>query len=289
MAIVELTKAQRGVGDIELRNSSGDRKWISGKVYSSSDTLPSGYVKYGVIYGFEKFGAAMLVAFTDSGTGKLWCTTTTSVTLPVASTSAWGRAINGTSGSYKCMNVARVKSLCKTDSNNTVTTTHPTNAYYQAGASGNQPNTEAMFLANDEAVNLYGTYDAYIAQVRPLLKGSAAGVFGLRVGKSYTKALAEDTSFSFDAAKYCYNYVVSGSGDAAGNWWLPDMYELAVMMADEHYNLHASLSGVSNSSTYWSCVPASATYAWGYSHSGMSSNNPFTYTSPRARPVTLSV
>lgn len=288
MAIVELTKAQRGVGDIELRNSSGTRKWISGKVYSSSDTLPSGYVKYGVIYGLEKFGAAMLVAFTDSGTGKLWCTTTTGVTLPVASTTAWGRAISGTSGTYKCMNVARVKALCQTGSNNTVATTHPTNAYYQGG-SGVAPNTEAVFLANEEAVNIYGTYDAYIAQVRPLLKGSAAGVFGLRVGKAYTKALAEDTSFSFDAAKYCHNYVVSGSGDAAGNWWLPDMYELAVLMADEHYNLHASLSGVSNGSYYWSCVPYSATHAWNYLSNGMSTNLTFTNTAPRARPVTLSV
>ena len=290
MAIVELSKAQRGVGDIELRNASGERKWISGKAYSSSDSLPSGYVKYGVIYGFEKFGAAMLVAFTDSGSGCLWCTAT-DITLPSAvlnnTTSSWGRAINGTSGSYKCMNVARVKSLCKTGSTNTTPTLNPSNAYYQGGA-GAAPNTEAVFLANAEAINKYGTYDAYIAQVRPLLKGGLSGPFAKRCGKANTKVLAESTAYSFDAAKYCNNYIVSGSGGKVGDWWLPDMYELAMMMADEHYDLHAPLSGVSSSASYWSSVAYSTSNAWYYHNYGMSNYDSFTYTWLRARPVTLS-
>lgn len=292
MAIVELLHSQRGVGDIELRNSSGDRKWLSGRDYVASTddaNLPDGYVKYGVIYGFEKYGAAMLVAFEEAPMGTLWCETT-GVTLPTVVsdnvTSDWGKPLNGLSGYYLCMNVARVAALCKTGSNNTTATTHPSNAYHQGGSSA--PNTEAVFLANDEAVNLYGTYEAYIAQTRPILKSASAGVFSKRCGKANTVALATDTSHTYPAAQFCYNYVVSGSGDAAGNWWLPDMYELAVMMADESYDLHHVLSGVTVSAAYWSCVAYSASLAWRYHHHGMSSGTALTDTWLRARPVTIS-
>lgn len=289
MAIVLLDKSQRGVGDIELRNSSADRKWISGRDYVSSDTLPSGYVKYGVIYGFEKNGAAMLVAFNNTEYGgsstQPWCTET-NVKLPVNWTSKWGTALNGTSGSntYKCMNVARVIYLIEQNGANTTETTHPTNAYY---GSSSGPNSEAVFLANSEAVNLYGTYEAYIAQTRPILKSASAGVFSERCGKANTIALAADTDYTFSAAKACHNYVVSGSGDSVGNWWLPDMYELAVMMEDSHYDLHHSLSGVTTGVAYWSSVVYSDSDAWYYDSFGMSHHLTFTY-SIRTRPVTIS-
>lgn len=289
MAIVLLDKSQRGVGDIELRNSSADRKWVSGRDYVSSDTLPSGYVKYGVIYGFEKNGAAMLVAFDEAPQGTLWCETT-GVTLPTVvsdnATTDWGRALNGTSGSYKCMNVARVASLCETGSNNTTATTHPSNAYYQGGSSA--PNTKEVFESNAEAVNLYGTYEAYVAQTRPILKSSYAGVFSKRCGKANTVALATDTSHTYSAAQYCHAYAVSGSGDAGGEWWLPDMYELAVMMEDSHYDLHHGNSGVTTSANYWSSVAGSASSAWLCNRYGMSSYRTFTDTWLRARPVTIS-
>lgn len=289
MAIVQLSKSQRGVGDIELRNSSANRLWISGRDYVSSDTLPSGYVKYGVIYGFEKNGAAMLVAFDEAPQGTLWCETT-GVTLPTVvsdnATTDRGRALNGTSGSYKCMNVARVASLCETGSNNTTATTHPSNAYYQGGSSA--PNTKEVFESNAEAVNLYGTYEAYIAQTRPILKSDSAGVFSKRCGKANTEELATATTYTFPAATLCHDYKVNGSGDAGGEWWLPDMYELAVMMEDSHYDLHHSNSGVTTSATYWSSVANDASHAWYYSSNGMPNNRTFTNTGPRARPVTLS-
>ena len=289
MAIVKLTHAQRGVGDIELRNSSGDRKWISGKLYVSSDTLPSGYVKYGVIVAFEKSGAALLVAFDEAPTGTLFCTAT-GVTLPTVVSdnisTSWGTALNGTKSTYKCMNVAQVVNRCKTGAINTTPTTHPSDAYYNS-ASG--PNTEAVFLANEEAVNIYGTYKAYIAQTRPVLKGSASGVFSKRCGKTNTKALAEDTDNTYPAAVYCHTYKVAGSRDVDGTWWLPDMYELAMMMADENYDLHHAVSDISSSVHYWSCVAYSASAAWNYINYGMSDYHTFTLTWLRARPVTLSV
>ena len=53
-----------GVGDIVIMNSSRDIKIIGWGTYSSSG-LPSGYVAYGVIYGFVN-GMARVVALSEA-------------------------------------------------------------------------------------------------------------------------------------------------------------------------------------------------------------------------------
>lgn len=261
-------------------------------------TAPSGYVWYGTVYGREKRGL-MIRSFTPT-TAKWASATEGGVTVTFDSTNhanviattttSSGLMRNGLSsinGVYVCMSVGEIISR---NSSSTTTHLHPNSPH---NGYGNYPMGKANFDADTNgAKTMYGTYDNYIAQLLPIMKGSLSGVFGLRCGKQNTKELALNNStegYSFPAATYCYNFVVGSEN--AHHWWLPDMYELAVMMSDASFEAckyaHSVIGGnTTRAYRRWSCVRYNATLALSYNNHGFSHNIDF-YIVFEACPVTL--
>lgn len=261
-------------------------------------TAPSGYAWYGSVYGREKRGL-MIRSFTPASAK--WASTTeggVTVTLDATnhknvlatSIDSGGLIRNGLSsynGRYVCMSVGEIISR---NSSSTTTHLHPNSPY---NGNGNYPMGKANFDADTNgAKTMYGTYENYIAQLLPIMKGSMSGVFSKRCGKQNTKELALNNStngYSFPAASYCYTFKVGSEN--ANHWWLPDMYELAVMMSDASFEkcqyVHSVIGGNTSRASYrWSCVRFGSTYAWYFSYSGFSSANSF-YNGFTVCPVTL--
>ena len=273
---VFINPANAGIGDVICAKGTNGTTSTDFKIMACGTATASGkdgYVPIGIIYGKEKQGF-MVMSLT--AVGKQWAAVdggaTAGAFTPITTNTVGGSANtmrNGKKHTYTCMNIKRVVELCKTDSNGTNSPLHPTNAYYQGGA--DSPMTKANFDANTNgAKDMYETYEAYIAQLKPILKGKAAGCFGVRCGRENTKALANPTDgISYPAATYCYTYTTVGT--AANTWWLPDMYELALMYEDDtvtRCNKSLSKLGkstISNASVCWSSVRYSATDAWDFS------------------------
>lgn len=261
-------------------------------------TAPSGYVWYGTVFGREKRGL-MIRSFTPT-TAKWASTTENGVTVTLNSTNhanviattttSGGLQRNGLSsynGVYVGMSVGEIISR---NLSSTTTHLHPNSPL---NGNSNYPMGKANFDADTNgAKTMYGTYENYIAQLLPMMKGSKSGVFGLRCGKQNTKELALNNStdgYSFPAATYCYNFVVGSEN--AHHWWLPDMYELAVMMSDASFEAclyaHSVIGGNTARAAYrWSCVRYGSTTAWNHYLNGVSYNNS-TYNGFTVCPVTL--
>lgn len=252
-------------------------------------TAPSGYTWYGVVYGRENRGL-MIRSFTTT-TAKWASTDTSGVSVGITSsshpnvyantTTNGGMMRNGLAsynGRYVGMSVGEI---INRNTSSTTTFLHPNSPYY---GNGNYPMSKSNFDADTNgAKTLYGTYDNYIAQLLPIMKGYNSGVFGLRCGKKNTEELATTNStdgYSFPAAQYCYNKIVAS--ESANHWWLPDMYELAIMMSDNSFEacqpVCAILGGnTSRAASRWSSVRSGSAYAWIYYLTGFSSYNYFYY------------
>lgn len=161
-------------------------------------------------------------------------------------------------------------------SDNSSTALHPTSLNKDYGT---WPMNKATFdIDTNKAKTIYGTYKNYIAQTLPIMKGSQSGVFSKRCGKQNTKEMAtktaETTGHSFPAAQYCYGIKIGNEN--ANHWWLPDMYELAVMMSDNSFDkcqyVHSILGGNTGraAANRWSSVRYSASHAWIYYYKGYS-------------------
>lgn len=294
-----------GIGDIVLMNSSRDVKIVGWGTYSSG-SLPSGYVAYGVIYGFVN-GMAMIVALGETslrwamygpGTDSTAPTSTGAENMnpSVSRTTAistGARMRNGKTATYAAMNLATLKGYIGTSSSGQSRPLHPGTADGWSGA--NSPMTKADFEANAEAVALYGTWDNYMRQ---LLRVNGApgtafgfhdsgikvheqgrvntfnlGVFGPGSGtyaSTYPGSL--DGNVWYPAANYCYNYYVPGAGETASshNWWLPSMFELGELMIDEHWSKvnTCGATTLSRTAIRWSSIRYSATFAWSFHLNG---------------------
>jgi hypothetical protein len=288
-----------GIGDVIVIQNGTDGsslshfKAIAG--ISVQATAPSGYTWYGTVYGREKRGL-MIRSFSPSDLK--WASTTAggvSVSLNSSShanvinttTSSWGTARNGLSGAYYTMSVAECMSRNSSNNNSNL---HPNTGYASYG-------TPPMGLANfnadtSGAKTLYGTYANYIAQALPITKGVQAGPFQFRCGKLNTEQLASANStdgYSFPAAAYCYAFKIAS--EAANHWWLPDMYELLLMMSDNSFAncqyAHSVIGGnTARAAGRWSSVRSGSTAAWLYDGYGVS-NNYYFYIGLTVCPVTL--
>lgn len=295
--------ANAGVGDAIAIKSGATGSSISDFIAvvgaSVQSTAPSGYVWYGTVYGRENRGL-MIRSFTP--TSAKWASTSeggVTVTLSTTnhanvlanSTDDGGLMRNGLTNTsnkrYIGMSVARIAEL---NASSTTTHLHPNSPY---NSNGNYPMGTSLFDADTNgAKTMYGTYENYIAQLLPILKGSKSGVFSKRCGKVNTKELALYSStdgYTFPAAQYCYNFAVGS--ESAHHWWLPDMYELAVMMSDLSFErcqyAHSVIDGnTSRSAGRWSCVRYGSAIAWCYISYGFSHNNYF-YVGLAVCPVTL--
>lgn len=291
-----------GIGDEIAIKSDATGESISDFICvvgsSVQATAPSGYTWYGSVYGRENRGL-MIRSFSPTST-KWASTTAANVSVALDSTnhanvianttSSGGLMRNGLSPLWNYVLAMNVAEVISRNTASTTTHLHPTSPYYN---NGNYPMNETNFdLDVNGAKTMYGTYENYIAQMLPLMKGSKSGVFSKRCGKINTKELALNDStdgYSFPGAQYCYTFKVASEGD--NHWWMPDMYELAVMMNDHSFTkcqyVHSVIGGnTGRAARRWSCVRAGSTYAWLYHTFGFSHVYDF-YNGFSVVPVTL--
>lgn len=246
-------------------------------------TAPSGYVWYGSVYGREKRGLMIRsfsptsVAWANTGTENVTVTldATNHKNVLATSTVSSGLIRNGLTNTDNEVYVGiSVGEIIARNSSSTTTHLHPNSPYY---GNWNYPMGKANFDADTNgAKTMYGTYENYIAQLLPIMKGSLSGVFNRRCGKLNTKELALNNStngYSFPAASYCYTFKVGSEN--ANHWWLPDMYELAVMMSDANFEkcqyAHSVIGGNTSRATHrWSCIRNSSMLAWRIHPAGFS-------------------
>lgn len=299
---VQIPIDNAGIGDaIAIKNNTtGEDKSHFICVVGSTVTAtpPSGCTWYGTVYGRER-GGLMIRSFTP--TSAKWASTTEGgVSLPLNSTEFANVIANTTDNAGEMRNGASaygddVIAMSKGEvasRNEDSTTTHLHPDSPQNG-SGNYPMGEANFNADTNgAKTMYGTYENYISQLLPIMKGSASGVFGKRCGKQNTKELANnnaDNGHYFIAAQYAYGRYVANENFY--HWWLPDMYELAVMMSDNSFEkcqyAHSVIGGnTARATARWSSVRYSDSRAWHYHQYGFSTNRNYYY-SFTVCPVTL--
>lgn len=298
--IISLDKAS--VGDAIAINSSSTGTDKSHFIAVIADTVtsspPSGYTWYGVVYGRERNG--LMVAY-HTHTSKSWATTGSGdVSIPFSSTThpniinttvggGLNTMLNHTKNTYVTMSLAEVINRVNVSSN-TSTLLHPSSPY--TGEPTKCPMNKANF-DNDTngAKSMYGTYERYVSQTLPFLKGSKAGVFAKRCGRINTKELQTSAGgYSFPAAQHCYTLAVAS--ESANHWWLPDMYELYMMMRDEAFSVCSGTcsrmgkGAWSRASTRWSCVRSNSAGAWSYDDYGFSIAGYFYY-GALVCPVTL--
>lgn len=292
---VQIPIDNAGIGDaIAIKNNTtGEDKshFICVVGSTVSATAPTGYTWYGSVYGREKVGL-MIRSFAPAD--RKWASTTdggVSVSLDdtkhanvIANTIATsGLQRNGMpcyNNLYLCMSVQRMKEQFGSSTSTALNPTCP----YTGGTASLMPMSETNFN-NDtsKAKTIYGTYENYLAQMLPIMKGSKSDAFSKRCGKQNTKELASNNStngYSFPAAQYCYGIKIASEN--ANHWWLPDMYELAVMMSDNSFDkcqyAHSVIGGnTGRAAGRWSSVRYSAAYAWLYHYLGFSLNSSFYY------------
>ena len=84
---------------------------------------------------------------------------------------------------------------------------------------------------------------------------------------------------AFPAAKVAYDYCIDSSFlFGKGTWWLPTMYDLALLMQSiDKVNVALSMipqwETIRTDAYYWSCSPCSSYYVWFYHCDGMSDAN----------------
>lgn len=264
-------------------------------------TPPSGYAWYGVVYGKERQG--LMVAHHNQASRK-WAeyedtatygniaagaTVTFDATQHssiIDNTVGGGRngMLNGNLSTNVAMSLSEVITRVNVSSN-TSTALHPSSAHLSNSTVC--PMNKTNFEANvNGAKSKFGNYEAYVAQTQPLLKGYAAGCFQPRCGwinskqmcdYSGTRAYIAGNSAAyavFPPAEYCRSIKVAS--EAANHWWLPDMYELAIMMRDESFATCATTASAMGGSYHgtnsirWSSVRNDSTSVWYYDNYGFS-------------------
>ena len=293
-----------GIGDaIAIKNGeTGEDKshFICVVGSTVSATAPTGYTWYGSVYGREK-GGLMIRSFKPT-TDKWASTTAADVSVSLDSTKHANVIANTitTSGLQRngkpcynnvhlCMSVQRMKEQFGSSTSTALNPTCP----YTLGTASLIPMSETNFN-NDtsKAKTIYGTYENYLAQMLPIMKGSNSNVFSKRCGKRNTYEMGNffaADGYHFPAAGYCYDNKVSDENPY--HWWLPDMYEIAVMMSDNSFDkcqyAHSIIGGnTAREDSRWSSVRSGATAAWYYLHYGFSNCNSFSH-SFTVCPVTL--
>ena len=312
---VIIPNANAGIGDVVLLDSSRNIKIVACGTYSSSG-LPSGYTAYGVIFGFVN-GMARIVAMSEasyrwgmlaSDTGNPQSSGSTDVNCgyPVAGSTVGGsknRMRNGQPATtYVGMNLNSLMQNSYTGGNTIV---HPA-AAWDASQVMSKANFDALTAGGDNAKTLYGTWENYLRQTLAIRNpGSCFAAHDTdhkvhEQGKWNTFLLGQHTAANPDpntsgsgacwypAANYCFNYYVSGCGEAAANhnWWLPSMDELLDLMCDAHWNRVRLSTSLGNRAIRWSSLRYSATFAWYCAIGGFSYYN-YVRNAFTARAVTL--
>lgn len=304
---VVIPKQSAGIGDIVIMNSSRDVKVIGWGTYNANQ-LPSGYVAYGVIYGFVN-GMARIVALSEtyrrwtmaaSDSGDPAATGDSNVDggYPVAETTVGGGnnvMRNGIKTTYAGMNLNSLMQNSYTGGN---TILHPT-AAWGAEQVMSKANFDALTASGGNAKTLYGTWENYVRQTLAIRNPGSCfavhdsthkvheqGKWNTYLLGQYTKASPDanaqgGTPCWYPAANYCYNFYVAGAGETADshNWWLPSMDEMLDLMTDAHWEKvnTCGATTLSNRADRWSSVRYFDVNAWNYSYYGFVVSNSVRY------------
>ena len=313
---VVIPKQSAGIGDIVIMNSSRDVKVIGWGTYNASQ-LPSGYVAYGVIYGFVN-GMARIVALSEtsrrwtmaaSDSGDPAATGDSNVNggYPVAETTVGGEnnvMRNGIKTTYAGMNLNSFMQNSYTGGN---TILHPASAWGPEQVMS-KANFDALPASGGNAKTLYGTWENYVRQTLAIRNPGSCfavhdsthkvheqGKWNTYLLGQYTKASPDanaqgGTPCWYPAANYCYNFYVAGAGENADNhnWWLPSMDEMLDLMIDAHWEKvnTCGATTLSNRAYRWSSVRVSGVRAWNYCDYGFAADDYVLYAFS-VRPVTL--
>lgn len=302
---VVIPKQSAGIGDIVIMNSSRDVKVIGWGTYNASQ-LPSGYVAYGVIYGFVN-GMARIVALSetsrrwtmaasDSGDPAVTSDSNVDGGYPVAETTVGGGnnvMRNGIKTTYAGMNL---NSLMQNSYAGVNTNVHPNTAdTWSTTGIMNKSLFDALPMSGGNAKTLYGTWENYVRQTLAIRNPGSCfavhdsthkvheqGRWNTYLLGQYTKASPDanaqgGTPCWYPAANYCYNFYVAGAGETADshNWWLPSMDEMLDLMTDAHWDKvnTCGATALSNRAGRWSSVRYSSVYAWYYYTYGFALSN----------------
>ena len=304
---VVIPKQSAGIGDIVIMNSSRDAKVIGWGTYNASQ-LPSGYVAYGVIYGFVN-GMARIVALSEtsrrwtmaaSDSGDPAATGDSNVDggYPVAETTVGGgnnAMRNGIKTTYAGMNLNSLMQNGYTGGN---TILHPTTTWGQERVMS-KANFDALPASGGNAKTLYGTWENYVRQTLAIRNPGSCfavhdsthkiheqGKWNTYLLGQYTKASPDanaqgGTPCWYPAANYCYNFYVAGAGETADshNWWLPSMDEMLDLMTDAHWDKvnTCGATTLSNRANGWSSVRCSSVYAWDCNNGGFADDGNVRY------------
>lgn len=145
------------------------------------------------------------------------------------------------------------------------------------------PVSEYFYKENIQLRKRFNSYSDYLDACMVRCKENRYGIMKYKTGKEITKKLANIRIPSrdkmlqlFPAAYYSYNYKAN-SNDRT-EWWLPSMYELALIMKEpdkinEGLSLIPQWNTVRTDVYYWSCCPCNTYYVWFYHCDGMSDAN----------------
>ena len=306
-----------GVGDLILKNSNGDVKIVGWGTYDSSN-LPSGFVAYGVIYGFVN-GMARIVALSEvsrcwtmdasaSGDGSSTQSTNINGGYDLAGSTVGGGTNKMRNGKPATSLVGmNLDSLMQNSYTGANTIVHPS-AAWGAEQVMSKANFNALTAGGDNAKTLYGTWENYVRQVMAIRNPGSCfaahdsdhkvreqGKWNTYLLGRYTKASPDSntsggTACWYPAANYCFNYYVSNTGETAAshNWWLPSMDELLDLMVDDHWSKvnTCGATPLGNRVTRWSSIRSSAGLAWYYNTNGFCNSDYVRYACT-ARPVSL--
>lgn len=145
------------------------------------------------------------------------------------------------------------------------------------------PVSENFYNKSASLRKRFKRYSDYLDACMVRYKDKRYGIMKYKSGKEITKKLAiatiphgDRTQPSFPAAYYSHNYKANTNADI--EWWLPSMYELALIMENpDKINKGLSLNPqwdiVRTTVYYWSCCPCNTYYVWFYHFDGMSDVN----------------
>lgn len=141
----------------------------------------------------------------------------------------------------------------------------------------------------------FPTYEDYIMACMCVPQDLDKGMMKFRDGKLMTSLLKDKTvlkkgveTYAYSAARYAYDYDAKVDGFRSGDWWLPSMYELALLMRDitvgttkptDKINValgkKTGWSTINSQSSRWSSSRYDTGNEWSYNNGGFTNTSRF--------------
>lgn len=254
MATIKVFDRLPNVGDA-LFLVSGVKTWVR-----YSESAPSGGTFVGAV--FHRDGHKVYI-LDKTSTSKKYKTENTSDGSQYTN-SEYYRKDGSNANSRGIMNTARGVAYWSTNGRT------PTQNETIPASANSDPVTKAAFDSSAYCKILrqtYASYDAYIGEGMGVKFPQEYGCFGLPDGKTITYALNDSAHPAF---QYCAGVTYSVDGLAAGDWYLPGVYEGTALMRDKVLSKVAATmtkfggTAPTNSSGRWFAQRSNSSDAWNF-------------------------